>query len=167
MQLTIIGVYDEQAHPRSAKYELIASGFSPRKVQLTPDEELAVTRKHPVEEADRKGSTLNAGFGNFFRSLLGPANRSAYGNLYGEAVKRGGFVLTVDVDSDEQRVRAEEIMTHHGPVDIDERSALWVQQGWRGHDPAAASEVGAPAKEAGGKLRSVLRRKEKGEQGDH
>ena len=62
-------------------------------------------------------------------------DKGTYSNVYAEAVRRGNHVLTVDVDSDERRLRALEIMQRHGPVDIDQRSAEWVRHGWSGHDP--------------------------------
>jgi hypothetical protein len=64
-------------------------------------------------------------------------DKGTYSNVYAEAVRRGSYVLTVDVDSDERRLRAEEVMRRHGSVDIDERSAEWVRHGWIGHDPQA------------------------------
>lgn len=153
MELTIIGVYDEQTHARSAKYELIASGFPRGKVQLNPDHELSATRGPSIQS--EKKATINGSIGNFFRSLFSIDDKSTYSNIYAEAVRRGSFVLTVDVDNDEQRARAEEIMTHHGPVDIEERSATWIRHGWRGHDPDAP-QTGILRSE-GGMLRAVRR----------
>jgi hypothetical protein len=68
-------------------------------------------------------------------------DKSTYSNVYAEAVRRGSYVLTVDVDTDELRLRAEEIMGRHGSVDIDERSADWVRHGWRGYDPTASRDA--------------------------
>jgi hypothetical protein len=155
MEMTIIGVYDQQEHARAAKNELLASGFARGGVQLNPDHELSATRGPSVQSEQH--ATLSASIGNFFRSLFGIDDKSTYSNVYAEAVRRGAYVLTVDVGSDELRMRAEEIMGHHGPVDIEERSAAWIRQGWRGHDPAVAPE-------AAGKLRTVQRRKEEGGQ---
>jgi hypothetical protein len=139
MELTIIGVYEELANARSAKNDLIASGFSSRSVQLNPDHELSTTRGPSVQ----KSPTVSASIENFFRSLFSMDDKSTYSNLYAEAVRRGNYVLTIDVDSDELRVRAEEIMGRYGPMDMDERSADWVRHGWRGYDPQAARQEGA------------------------
>lgn len=163
MELTIIGVYDDRHHAHSAKNELLASGFSRRNVQLNPDHDLSATRGPSVQS--EQNATLQTSIGNFFRSLFSLDDKSTYSNVYAEAVKRGSYVLTVDIDSDEQRIRAEEIMGHYGPVDIDERSAGWVRQGWRGYDPEAArhaaEKAGNPPQDDG-KLRAVLRGKETG-----
>jgi hypothetical protein len=161
MELTLIGVYDELAHARSAKNDLLASGFKRSDVQLNPDHELSATRGPSVQ----KSATLDASIGNFFRSLFSLDDKSTYSNLYANAVRRGSYVLTVDVDSDEQRVKAEEIMGRYGPVDIDERSADWVRHGWSGYDPQA---TGQAAEKAGnlpnaGTVRAFSRKKKTGE----
>jgi hypothetical protein len=133
MELVVIGVYDALAHAQAAKNELIASGFARREVQLNPDHDLSATAGASVP----KGSgTFSGTVENFFQSLI-VGDKGTYSNVYADAVRRGSYVLTVDVDSDERRLRATEIMGRHGPADIDERSAEWVRRGWIGHDPQA------------------------------
>ena len=135
MVTTIIGVYDEFQHGFSAKNELLASGFSRRQVQLNPDQESSTPPGAPPP--DSNDGSVRAGIGIFFRSLFGVGDKSTHSNVYAEAVRRGGYVLTVDVDDEAQRLRAEEIMNRFSPVDMEERSAEWVRHGWRGHDPSA------------------------------
>ena len=133
MELVLIGVYDDLAHAQAAKNELIASGFTRREVQLNPDHELSAAGGASVP----KGSgTVTGTIENFFQSLI-MGDKGTYSNVYADAVRRGQYVLTVDVDSDERRLGAEDIMRHHGPVDIDKRSVDWVRHGWIGHDPQA------------------------------
>lgn len=148
MELTIIGVYEDLAPARSARNELIASGFSSRSVQLNPDHEQSTTRGPSVQ----KSPTVSASIENFFRSLFSMDDKSTHSNLYAEAVRRGNYVLTVDVDSDALRIQAEQIMNRHGPMDMDERSADWVRHGWRGYDPAAPGA--GPLRTVPGKKRS-------------
>lgn len=137
MELTIIGVYDEQQNARSAKYDLLASGFSRSRVQLNPDDEFSET---PGSRMPRqKNASLDASIGNFFTSLFSVHDKSTYSNIYAEAVKRGDSVLTVDVASDDERARATDIVARHSPIQMEERSADWVRHGWRGHDPEEAS----------------------------
>lgn len=147
MAITIIGVYDEFSRGFSAKNELLTSGFSRRQVQLNPDQESSAAAGKPPPGTD--DDSVSAGIGIFFRSLFGVGDKSTHSNVYAEAVRRGEYVLTVDADDDEQRVRAEEIMNRCGPVDMEERSAEWVRHGWRGYDPSAPL--------GGGKVRSLER----------
>jgi hypothetical protein len=134
MELIVIGVYDDLAHARAAKHELLASGFARSNVQLNPDHDLPPTRGPLVQ--NEKSATLSGSIESFFRSLI-MGDKSTYGNVYAEAVRRGSYVLTVDVESDARRRLAEDVMQRHGSVDIDERSAEWVRHGWVGHDPQA------------------------------
>jgi hypothetical protein len=162
MELTIIGVYDDLTHARSAKNDLLTAGFPRSHVQLNPDHDLPATRGPSVQKD--KNATISASVGNFFRSLFSMDDKSTYSHVYAEAVRRGSYVLTVDVDSDGLRARAEGIMGRYGPVDIDERSEDWIRHGWLGHDPQAA---GHAAEKAGnppnaGTVRAFPRRKKNG-----
>ena len=131
METTVISVYDDPARALSAKNELIASGFSSRNVQLNPDPDQA-TKKEAHESA------VNASIGNFFRSFFfGVGDKSTLSHIYADAVRRGSSVLIVNTESDAQLARAKEIVGHHDPVDMEERSSHWIQQGWRGHNPEA------------------------------
>jgi hypothetical protein len=136
MELVVIGLYDDLTHAQGAKNELIASGFTRRDVQLNPDHDLSATGGASVP----KGSgTVSGTIENFFQSLI-VGDKSSYSNVYADAVRRGQYVLTVDVYSDERRRLAEEVMRHHEPAGIDERSVDWVRHGWIGHNPQAAKK---------------------------
>lgn len=136
MEITIIGVFEKQQDARSAKYDLLASGFSRSTVQLNPDDEFSATTNPSAQ--NQNSASLNASIGNFFSSLFNVHDKHTYSNVYAEAVKRGESVLTVDVVSDDQRVLAKEIMARHGAAEIEERSADWIRHGWRGHNPEEA-----------------------------
>ena len=137
MELTIIGIYEDQQNARSAKYGLLSSGFGRTMVQLSPDDEFSTETS--TSPQDRKSTSLEAGIDNFFTSLLHSRGKNTYSNVYAEAVRRGDSVLTVDVVSDEQRALAKEIMARYSPAEIEERSADWMRHGWRGHNPEDAS----------------------------
>jgi hypothetical protein len=137
IMLTVIGVYDEFEAAQGAKNEVLAAGFSWRQVQLNPD--------HEVQQREPRSATphvddpsVRAGMATLIRSFFGDADKSTHSNVYAEAVRRGAYVLTVDVDTEEQRGQVEALMDHHHPVNLEQRSADWLQRGWRGHDPGAA-----------------------------
>jgi uncharacterized protein (TIGR02271 family) len=75
-------------------------------------------------------------------------------HVYEEGVRRGGYLLTADVDEDEvdEAIRALEA-GHSAGVDIDERSAQWKSEGWTPPTVAAAGAglAGAAALAAGGR----------------
>lgn len=131
MENTVVGVYDSYAQAQNAMNELLSAGFSRSDVQLSP-------------ESDTTGSTTTtthsesgSGIGNFFRSLFGMEEHREHGDVYSEAVRRGSCVLTVNAASDDLLDRATQIMNRYDPVDIDERTSNWKNQGWSGYDAAA------------------------------
>ncbi|VXC73849.1 hypothetical protein [Massilia sp. 9I] len=64
---------------------------------------------------------------------------------YEEGIRRGGFLLTADIDSDEagEAIRALEDVGINS-VDIDERASQWTSQGWKPPAAAAATAGAAP-----------------------
>jgi hypothetical protein len=140
--VTVIGIYDEFGPAQSAKNEVLAAGFSWRDVQLNPDHEVVREQRSDTPHTD--DPSVNAGLSTFFRSLFGMGDKSTHSNVYAEAVRRGGYVLTVDVDSDEQRNQVEGIMDQFHPINLEQRSADWLRHGWRGHDPGSTAGSGKP-----------------------
>lgn len=115
--ITVVGVFDKFGPAQSAKNELLVAGFTWRQVQLNPDHEIKVTERPASRQAGDQsvGTTM----GNLVRGLFGVgSNRSAHGDLYGSSVRHGDYVLIADVDSEQARTRAEEIMRRFGPVDL-------------------------------------------------
>jgi hypothetical protein len=119
--ITIVGVFDRFAPAQSAKNELLVFGYSWRQVQLSPDHEVAPRQRTASPHPDDQ--SLQATMGNLVRGLFGggAGNRSAHGDLYGSSVRHGDYVLMVDVETEQQRANAEEILRRHGPVDVSHR----------------------------------------------
>jgi hypothetical protein len=136
MTTTVIGVYDEFQPAFSAKNELLATGFSWTQVQLNPDHEVPLRERSATPHTDPNSVSFN--IGTMFSGLFGSDN-TTHSNVYAEAVRRGGYVVTVDVETDEERARADEIVHRFGPVNLEERSSDWLRRGWRGHDPGSRS----------------------------
>jgi uncharacterized protein (TIGR02271 family) len=53
---------------------------------------------------------------------------------YAEGIRRGGALVSVELDTDEHVERAEEILNRFDPVDIDERGESYRASGWTGFD---------------------------------
>ena len=62
-------------------------------------------------------------------------------HTYEEGVRRGGAVLTVDVDEDDV-ARAVQVLEEAGSVDVDDRASQWRESGW---DYPAGAATGASA----------------------
>jgi len=117
--ITVVGVFDKFGPAQSAKNALLVFGFSWRQVQLNPDHEVAATSRSTTPHADDQ--SLNATMGNLVRGLFGGGNRGAHGDLYGAAVRHGDYVLLVDIETDQERAQAEDIIRRHEPVELTHR----------------------------------------------
>jgi hypothetical protein len=120
--ITIVGIFDRFAPAQSARNELVASGFTWRQVQLSPDHETAPRPNTAHRQADDQ--SVDATVGNLVRGLLGvgAGNRSAHGDLYGIAARHGDYALIVDASDEQQSGHAEDIMRRFQPVDIVRRT---------------------------------------------
>ena len=65
-------------------------------------------------------------------------------HTYAEGLKRGSYMLSARVP-DELEEAAADILESSEPIDLDERSASWRQNGWAGYEAGTSSYAGAPA----------------------
>ncbi len=127
MGKTLVAVFDDQSDAQQAQEAVIDSGFSSRDVRLTfannSNPDVAIRPKSEESIGDKIASFF--GFGD-------------HDETYSEAVRRGGYVLTVDADSDEECERAQDVIEEYDPIDIDEREAEWRESGWKTSDESRA-----------------------------
>jgi len=117
MASAVVGVFDEINEAQSAVNELLVSGFEKNQIKLSGEE------KGTSGDQRRDGG----GVGGFFRSLLGKQQYEDIG-IYSDAVKHGNFVLTAIAPTDEKVALASEVMSHHHPLNLDERSEQWMAE---------------------------------------
>jgi hypothetical protein len=102
---------------------------------------LAIPGVGPVVAAGALASTLaGAGIGAVVGGLVGALVEAGipreHANIYAEAVRRGGTLVTVRTD-DLSSDRVCDILSRRSPVDIEERAATWRETGWTGFDERA------------------------------
>lgn len=140
MANSVIGIYDNYSHAKSALSALLESGFSRNDIRLNPEQDTLDARQSTLlgngQIADQEEGFFG-GIGKLFQSLFSDAAKNEHAHVYSEAVRRGSYLLTIDVDSDSERDRATEILNRFEPVDIDDRSAQWRSQGWSEYDRSA------------------------------
>ncbi|HEY0882492.1 MAG TPA: YsnF/AvaK domain-containing protein [Archangium sp.] len=115
MANTVVAVFDEYNEAQGAVDELLVSGFNQNEIKLASED--GTPRDFHVDDKPSTG-----GVKGFFQSLFGNDERS---NLYDEAVKHGNFVVTAIAESDEKSAIASDILSHHHPVDIEQRWQEW------------------------------------------
>ena len=73
--------------------------------------------------------------GGLIGALVESGTSKENAQLYAEAVRRGGAIVTARV-SDDDEAQYTAIMDHRC-FDIGERANVWRNEGWRGYDPDA------------------------------
>ncbi len=142
---TLVAVFDNYADAKHAVDALTASGCSPQSVQLNPEADSSDFATDANNPSDSRTSSVSAsgekshegGITGFFRSLFGGDDDRQYHDVYSESVRRGHYVLTFDARNETELDRASDIINQYNPVDIDERSNAWKQQGWTGYDASS------------------------------
>jgi hypothetical protein len=128
---------------------------------------LAIPGVGPVVAAGALAATLaGAGVGAAVGGLVGALVEAGipreHADIYAEAVRRGGTLLTVRTD-DALSDRVTDILNRHSPVDIEERAESWRQAGWRGFDERAEPYAGSsPADRPAAPAPGVVSRPETG-----
>ena len=81
-----------------------------------------------------------AAAGVLVEALAGAGISREHADIYAEAIRRGGTLITVRAEADEQ-ARICEVVERHDPVDIDERAESWRDAAV----PEATTTSGGPA----------------------
>lgn len=145
MTSTVMAMFDEYGQAHSAMNALFTEGFAPSDVKLSPAENSAEARQaalHGTQQTEAE-SSRGWGIGNFFRSLFGSDQHATDAHLYAEAVRRGGYLVSVTVSSQEQGDRVAAIMQGFKPVDLEQRATEWRSSGWTG-TPASETQTSLP-----------------------
>jgi len=118
MANAVVAVFDEYNEAQSAVNELLVAGFEKNEVKLSGNGDAAT-----LQTEGRRGKP---GIKKFFKSLFNKEQEDKDIRLYDEAVRHGNFVVTAIAETDEKSDIASEVMSHHHPVDLDERAPEWL-----------------------------------------
>jgi uncharacterized protein (TIGR02271 family) len=125
MQHTIAAVYNQQTQAQRAMEDLVASGIPRDDVRLSQSEGEQAQRG-----AQEKDEGAFSGIRSFFAEVFGSNRDQDDVELYSEAVRRGNYVLTVNVPEDNLVDQATDVLDRYDPVDIDEQASQWKSGGW-------------------------------------
>src|SRR5688572_1888313 len=98
---------------------------------------LAIPGIGPILAAGPIAAALTgAGIGALAGGLIGGLTKLGVpeedAHYYAEGVRRGGILVTVAADDDQEADQAVAILKRHGAVDVEERASEWRKQGWQG-----------------------------------
>jgi stress response protein YsnF len=129
---TILATFDNEQSAREAVDELLTEGFARANVHLQSGSLPGETRP-----ATGSNNGIMSAVGHFFSNLFESSDHERAG-VYSEAVRRGGTVVAVDVQTQADEDKAQALLARFGSVDVDERAAQWKNEGWKGFDAGAA-----------------------------
>jgi hypothetical protein len=88
------------------------------------------------------GAGVGAAVGGVVGALVEAGIPREHADIYAEAVRRGGSLVTVRAEDASQN-RVTDILNRHGPVDVEERAEDWRRSGWKGFDQRAEPYTGS------------------------
>lgn len=125
MSRTITALFDTRQDAEDGKARLEAANCDASRVRI-----------HDQNSMDADRSSGSSGMWSSNNAPLPHEDR----HTYEEGMRRGGFVLTADVDDDDVDGAVRALENTRG-VDLDERASSWRNEGWSG-PPAAGSGAG-------------------------
>jgi uncharacterized protein (TIGR02271 family) len=135
MTQSIIGLFNSFTEANAARQTLVKEGFSPQDILVNAyegDLPAESTDRTPVTDQTLGGGGFMAGVENFFSNLFGGSDADNAGH-YAEAVRRGGAVVTVNVQDESKVDTVRSAMANIGAVNIEERVAAWRDTGYTGY----------------------------------
>lgn len=153
MKSVIVGVFDSQAAANAAKDKLLLAGFANEVVVVSSEEMDTMNTDSIVGSTNVQPEQKEGVISRFFSSIFGDGDHpDPYSDTYREAIRRGHYGVSVNVENDDEIGRAEKILNDCGALDIDEHAEQWRGEGW--------VAVGAPTETSDGRhagQRSVAR----------
>jgi hypothetical protein len=89
------------------------------------------------------GAAAGGVTGGLLGALIGLGIPEEEAEYYAEGVRRGGVLVTTQVQ-DGIADQIVNILDRHHPVDIHQRAAQWKEQGWKGYDLQGTSKAAGP-----------------------
>ena len=111
-------LYDTRGAAETAREGLMSLGVADSAISIRGTDVAATGETAPAEDKS---------FWESVGDLFSSEDRSAYS----EGMRRGGFLISAEVDEDITKA-AEDVLERSDPIDVDERSATWRQEGWTG-----------------------------------
>ncbi len=153
MTKTVIAIYDELASAYGAAKDLMDRGFPSQSISMLINDNassheeagqflggvkrLVVPGIGTVSVFGLLGGALqDTENSNILEALSRMGLPDEAAQAFAEGVRRGGTLLSLSAEDDEA-AQAREMMDSHQPYDVNQRLAVWRQQGWQGFDPQA------------------------------
>lgn len=128
MTQILIAAFDRYAEAERVKTELLGQGVPSDDIQISASFNPATVDSSRVEvigEEPDDDATVADKLGSFFHKVFG-GDSIKHAGRYPEAARRGSTIVTVTLEDEGRMSMVEQLMERNGAIDIDERSASWV-----------------------------------------
>ena len=133
---TLTAMYDTRGAAETARDQLVGIGVAREAISI-----------HGTDgEPDTAVAAESQGFWASLADLFMPDEDR---HTYTEGLNRGGYLLSARVP-EEIADTAAEVLESSDPIDLDQRSESWRQDGWAGYQTSELSDADAPARAAYG-----------------
>ena len=133
---TLTAMYDTRGAAETARDQLVGIGVAHEAISI-----------HGTDgEPDTAVTAESQGFWASLVDLFMPDEDR---HTYTEGLNRGGYLLSARVP-EEIADTAAEVLESSDPIDLDQRSESWRQDGWAGYQTSELSDADAPARAAYG-----------------
>ena len=138
MSTKVVGIFDSFERAQQAAQELQTQGVSHANVAITRGHEGTDYAVYGGEGSRNysEPTHVKGGVGGFFERLFGTDVDERDRDLFSEAARRGGTVVTVTV-ADDQVERVAAILERFDAVDVDRLAAHYGATGYTRYDPSA------------------------------
>ena len=135
---TTVRVFDTKVAADQAVADFRAAGYRDDQIGLIyrNTSGKSVRTDGAGENNAAEGAVAGATAGGLLGALTGAGVPREDAEVYSEAVRRGGTLVTVRAD-DRDASRVEAILARHSPIDPVSRRADYRRAGWTGYDPNA------------------------------
>ena len=83
------------------------------------------------------GAAAGAATGGVVAGLVDLGMDEKEAGYYAEGIRRGGALVSVDLDTDDEVTHAKGVLDRFHPINVNERWASYEQEGWKGFDASA------------------------------
>ena len=133
---TLTAMYDTRGVAETARDQLVGIGVAREAISI-----------HGTDgDPDTATATESQGFWASLADLFMPDEDR---HTYSEGLNRGGYLLSASVPEEIADIAAE-VLESSDPIDLDQRSESWRQDGWPGYQTSELSDADAPVRAAYG-----------------
>jgi stress response protein YsnF len=128
MAQTVIGFFDNSSEAQTAVQELVSSGISRDRIDISSGNTGASTTGHSSSASSDRDNDSENGITRFFKNLFG-GDDDDEADRYSRVASSTNSIVTVHAQSREEAEMAASVLDESGAVDVDERAA---QAGYTG-----------------------------------